>query len=314
MYNFNKQPFKMSKQMMNNNRNQTQFQSRAPKCLTCERAGVTGKALEHYTRKTQDPNSEIICPTILSFKCGYCGQNGHSRGFCQALKVDQTRIERDQIRVERDDERRRNERRVEDERQRQETTRRLKSNIFSAFNDDDEDNERADALKAEVEALKAQLAVKEEETRIKEAEAAFPSLSKKPVKQQAPTVQFALVAKNAAHLPIPKPKTKSVVEEPIEYDNDYDEDSEQDYDQDYTEHVQDDSFVAYDPYERPSHAAKYFTEEHEIEQMNAGRGNVLFKSLASTVKNYASPCAYVAPAPTYIAPTRKYESNDDDDW
>jgi hypothetical protein len=230
--------------------------------------------------------------------------------------VDQTRIERDQIRVERDDERRRNERRVEDERQRQETTRRLKSNIFSAFNDDDEDNERADALKAEVEVLRAQLKVQEEETRIKEAETAFPSLSKKPVKQQAPAVQFALVAKNAAHLPVPKPKTKSVVEEPIEYDNDYDEDSEQDDRQDYDQedYVQDDSFVAYDPYDRPSHAAKYFTEEHEIEQMNAGRGNVLFKSLTSTVKNYASPCAYVAPAPTYIAPTRKYEANDDDDW
>jgi hypothetical protein len=102
------------------------------------------------------------------------------------------------------------------------------------------------------------------------------------------------------------------------YDNDYDEDSEQDdrqdYDDNYTQHIHDDSFVAYDPYDRPSHAAKYFTEEHEIEQMNMGRGNVLFKSLASTVKNYASPCAYVAPAPTYIAPTRKYESNDDDDW
>ena len=252
----------MSRQMnyRNNNANtNAKFNSNAmkhtPKCAMCEKAGLTGKALEHYTRETQDPNSKIICPTILAFSCGYCGQAGHSRGFCQALKADQARAERERVRQEHEEERRRNERRSEDERQRQETTRRLNSNIYTAF-DDEEEKERA-------EELKAQLALQAEQARIQAEEAAFPSLSKKPVKQQAPVFHFALVAKNAAHLPIPKPKAKPVVEEePVYYeeDSDYEED-------DYTVYVPDHSFgVAADPYERPAHAAKYSSEEHELEQ------------------------------------------------
>lgn len=273
--------------MMNNNRNSTKTNDttrRVPKCLTCEKAGLTGKALEHYTRKTQDPNSPIVCPTILAFKCGYCGQAGHSRGFCQALKTDQARAEREQARRVNEEERRRNERRAEEERQRQETTRRLKSNIFTAFIDDEEENEKTEALRVEVEALKAQLAIQAEQARIKAEEAEFPSLCKMPSNKPVQPVVFAIVAKNAAHLPIPKPKPKfKIAEEPIVYEDDNESEYEIDYeieeDDDYTEYVPDNSFGAIvDPYERPAYAAKYFTEEHELEQINNRSGSMLYQS------------------------------------
>lgn len=280
MYKIIKQPFKMSRQMMNNNRNTTKTTDtrRVPKCLTCEKAGLTGKALEHYTRKTQDPNSPIVCPTILAFKCGYCGQAGHSRGFCQALKTDQARAERDQARQEQEEERRRNSRRAEDERQRQETTRKLKSNIFTAFVDEDE-------IERE-EQLKVQLAEQAIQERIKAEEAAFPSLCKLPTKKQAPVTQFAFVAKNAAHLPvpIPKPKAKAIVEETYYYDDDSDYEED-----DYTPYVPDDSFGAVaDPYEIPAHAHKYFTQEHEVEKINNG-GSMLYEYPAFSVRSVAPP-------------------------
>jgi hypothetical protein len=289
MYKINNKPFKMSRQMMNNNRNTKTNETtrRVPKCLTCEKAGLTGKALEHYTRKTQDPNSPIVCPTILAFKCGYCGQAGHSRGFCQALKTDQARSEREQARRENEEERRRNERRLEDERQRQETSRRLKSNIFTAFVDDEEENERA-------EELKAQLALQAEQARIQEQEAAFPSLCKMASNKPAPTVQFAIVAKNAAHLPIPKPKPtfKIAEEEPIVYEDDNESEYEIEYDEedDYTEYVPDTSFGTYvDPYERPAYAAKYFTEEHELEQINNCGSSMLYDYPKSNMRSLAPP-------------------------
>jgi hypothetical protein len=247
----------MSRQIYNNMNTNNNSNKRTPKCITCEKAGITGTALEHYTRQTPDPNSPIVCPTILAFKCGYCGQVGHSKGFCQVFKADQARAEREQARQEQEEERRRNARRAEEERQRQETTRRLQSNIFTAF-DDEEENELA-------EELKAQLA---EQAMIQAHEMAFPSLSSKPSKQQSQqTIQFALVAKNAAHLPVPKPKPKVVVEETVDYeDSDYDDD-------DYTPYVPDDSFENDDIYGRPVYARQYYTEEHELAEQTINIDN-----------------------------------------
>ena len=252
----------MSRQINSNNFNKmnasNNFNKRSPKCLTCEKAGLTGKALEHYTRQTPDPNSPIVCPTILAFKCGHCGQAGHSKGFCQAFKADQARQERERARRVNEEERRRVERRAEEERQRQETTRRLKSNIFTAF-DDEEEIEHAEEVKAQVD-LQDMIKVQEME---------FPSLSSKPSKQQAQqTIQFAIVAKNAAHLPVPKPKEIPIVEETFDYDYE-DEEYYEDYSEDkkYEEyHQQDNSFETDDIYGRPTYARQYYIEEHELEQ------------------------------------------------
>ena len=286
----------MSRQINNTNTNFNQMNAnnnsnkRFPKCLTCEKAGLTGKALEHYTRQTPDPNSPIVCPTILAFNCGHCGKSGHSKGFCPVFKADQARQERDRTRRENEEERRRTERRAEEERQRQETSRRLKSNIFTGFVDEEE-------IERE-EMLKAQLAL---EAMIQAHELAFPSLSSKPTKQQfQQTIQFAIVAKNAAHLPVPKPKAKVIVEETFDYDYDYDDDDEN-YDDDYTPYAPEDSFENDDIYGRPVYARQYYTEEHELVEQNIKNdSNMMYQYEEANNISIAPPSRSVVP--------------DDDSW
>lgn len=251
----------MNARINNNYNNNNQTARRIPKCVSCEKAGLTGKALEHFTRKTADPNSEIICPTILAFKCGYCGNAGHSRGFCQAFKDNQAREERERIRRAQEDEHRRNQRRIEEERQREETSRRLKSNIFTAFNDDNDESDNDD-VKINKHEQKHEIVEQVYLKNVKEVENEFPSLSKKTIKQQAPVIHFATVAKNAQYLPVPEVKILPIEKETFD---DYDDDSDNNDDDDYTPYVPDDSFDNYDPYERPAHAFKYYTEEHELQ-------------------------------------------------
>lgn len=258
----------MSRQINSNNFNKmnasNNFNKRSPKCLTCEKAGLTGKALEHYTRQTPDPNSPIVCPTILAFKCGHCGQAGHSKGFCKTLKADQARYERERVRRVNEEERRRTERRAEEERQRQETTRRLKNNIFTAFNNDEDEEDKEDKEEKE-----EKIEIKEEfnvQPIIKVQEMDFPSLSSKSSNQQArQTIQFSFVAKNAAHLPVPKPKDIPVPKVIPVVENTFDSDEE--YDEEYNEeYIEDNNFESDTTYGRPNYVRQYYIEEHELEQ------------------------------------------------
>ena len=180
-----------------NNRNFNSSMKRAPpKCATCEKAGLTGKALEHFPRKTPDPNSEIVCPTIRGYKCGFCGESGHSKGFCKAFQSDQVRRDQEFQRREQEEERRKSDRKVQDEKLKQLTAKKLKSNIFTVFDDEEEEE-------AKIEQVKEQVKLK--------VECDFPSLSRNPVKvQETQQLYFAKIATSAAHLPIPKLK------EPIE--------------------------------------------------------------------------------------------------
>jgi hypothetical protein len=235
--------FNTNPKMNMNNNNSNNFTKRIPKCLTCEKAGLTGKALEHFTRKTSDPSSEIVCPTILGFKCGYCGNSGHSKGFCQIMKADQDRQERERYRQERE----REARRAEEERQRQETQRQLNSNKFRVFEEEDEEDAE---LRAEADAkLRA-----EADAKIQEME--FPSLSKKGNAKPIQVVQqqFSKIASDAAYLPQPKPKP---VAKPVvaveEYYSDYE-----------NEYYEDDEIVIPDEDYEDTAKRRYFTPEHEL--------------------------------------------------
>ena len=204
-----------------NSRNINSSMKRAPpKCTTCEKAGLSGKALEHFPRKTPDPNSEIVCPTIRGYKCGFCGESGHSKGFCKAFQLDQVRKEQEYQRRVQDEERRKVDRKVQDEKLKQLTAKKLKSNIFTAFEDEEEEE-------AKVEKVKEQVKVK--------AENDFPSLLKTPTKVQENTKQlyFAKIATNAAHLPVPKPKEqiKKSIEDEEYYEEYFEEDSNNDYEE-----------------------------------------------------------------------------------
>jgi hypothetical protein len=38
--------------------------------------------VDHYLRKTRDPNSPVICPELLKTKCPECGIYGHTKFYC----------------------------------------------------------------------------------------------------------------------------------------------------------------------------------------------------------------------------------------
>jgi hypothetical protein len=57
-----------------------------PFCRTCFNAGLTKEEYtSHWTRKSIDPNSEIICPLILEAICSYCKEKGHWKKYCPVL-------------------------------------------------------------------------------------------------------------------------------------------------------------------------------------------------------------------------------------
>ena len=56
-------------------------------CKVCQDAGKTeAEFRSHYTRETRDPNSSIVCPTLLSLECRYCYKNGHTIKYCPFIK------------------------------------------------------------------------------------------------------------------------------------------------------------------------------------------------------------------------------------
>jgi len=68
----------MNSQSKNNNNNVKPF------CKVCFDAGKTDTA--HFVRKTPDPKSPVVCPTLLALQCRYCDQAGHTVKYCAVLK------------------------------------------------------------------------------------------------------------------------------------------------------------------------------------------------------------------------------------
>lgn len=56
-------------------------------CKVCQDAGKSETEYRsHFTRETRDPNSRVICPTLLSLECRYCFKQGHTVKYCKVLK------------------------------------------------------------------------------------------------------------------------------------------------------------------------------------------------------------------------------------
>jgi len=55
-----------------------------PFCKVCFDAGKTDTA--HFVRKTPDPKSPVVCPTLLALQCRYCDLAGHTVKYCAVLK------------------------------------------------------------------------------------------------------------------------------------------------------------------------------------------------------------------------------------
>jgi hypothetical protein len=201
----------MSRQFNNkkfNNSANANTNSRKPFCKVCADAGKSDTA--HFPRKTADPNSEVVCPTLLALECRYCFKNGHTVKYCTVLKERNARDE--ELRREEERYHRQEERRIEQERQaRAPVVEKKATGKFAAFIDEDEEEERKERqeeeMRLKIEEAAAALVAKRE--------AEFPTFGlKKVAPMSAPVAtNWASMAQNAAALPLPKPKPKAVVEE-----------------------------------------------------------------------------------------------------
>jgi len=56
-------------------------------CKVCFDAGKSEKEYtNHYVRRDREPNSPVVCPTLLNQECGFCGKQGHSPKYCTVLE------------------------------------------------------------------------------------------------------------------------------------------------------------------------------------------------------------------------------------
>ena len=200
----------MSRQFNNkkfNNSASANTNSRKPFCKVCADAGKTDTA--HFPRKTADPNSEVVCPTLLSLECRYCFKNGHTVKYCTVLKERNARDE--QYRREEERHQRQLERQMEEERQaRAPVVEKKVTGKFAVFLDEAEEEERREREDEEM-----RLKIEEEAAAlVAKREAEFPTFGLKAAPKFAPVANnWAAMAQNAVALPQTKPKSKAVVQE-----------------------------------------------------------------------------------------------------
>jgi hypothetical protein len=59
-------------------------------CKVCHDAGKEESVYtSHFIRETKDPNSKIVCPTLLSLQCRFCSNQGHTVKYCKEIKKKQ---------------------------------------------------------------------------------------------------------------------------------------------------------------------------------------------------------------------------------
>jgi hypothetical protein len=71
---------------------------KTPYCGTCHKAGLSHEEYtSHWTRKSPEPNSEIVCPLILNSLCTKCNKMGHWRKYCPDLLLFSQRTSENQF-------------------------------------------------------------------------------------------------------------------------------------------------------------------------------------------------------------------------
>jgi hypothetical protein len=75
----------------NNNNNKKYTTKTEPKkyCKVCHDAGKSESEYQsHFIRENAEPNSKVVCPTLLSLECRYCSKKGHTVKYCKFLEKD----------------------------------------------------------------------------------------------------------------------------------------------------------------------------------------------------------------------------------
>jgi len=66
-----------------------------PFCKVCFDAGKSEKEYSsHYVRSAPGPEGKVVCPTLLSQSCGFCGNCGHTPKFCPVLAAEKAAEEK----------------------------------------------------------------------------------------------------------------------------------------------------------------------------------------------------------------------------
>jgi hypothetical protein len=56
-------------------------------CKVCHDAGKTeAEYRSHFIRENKQPNSKVVCPTLLALECRFCFKSGHTVKYCTVLK------------------------------------------------------------------------------------------------------------------------------------------------------------------------------------------------------------------------------------
>ena len=71
---------------MNRQRTRINLDGLKPFCKVCKDAGKPRSIYtSHFPRENKSTNSKVVCPTLLSIKCNYCHNYGHTIKYCPTL-------------------------------------------------------------------------------------------------------------------------------------------------------------------------------------------------------------------------------------
>ena len=80
---------------MSRTMNKKQMSAVKPYCKVCHDAGKSEKEYtSHYVKSAPGPEGKVVCPTLLSQSCGYCGNCGHTPKFCPTLAAEKVAEEK----------------------------------------------------------------------------------------------------------------------------------------------------------------------------------------------------------------------------
>jgi len=121
--------------MNRNNYSKKQSSAVKPYCKVCHDAGKSEKEYtSHFVKSAPGPEGKVVCPTLLSQSCGFCGACGHTPKFCKVLaeqKVAEEKALKQAARREAVEKRE-----AEKAKPAQPSQKKQSSNIFDAFGSD----------------------------------------------------------------------------------------------------------------------------------------------------------------------------------
>lgn len=112
-------------------------------CKICQDMGKSETEYRsHYTRETRDPNSRILCPTLLAMECRYCFKKGHTVKYCPTIKKNEKETKRINF-----------SRKIVPEPENLSKSKKIVTNKFAQFESDSEDEPEVQVIVEEFPAL-----------------------------------------------------------------------------------------------------------------------------------------------------------------